>query len=92
MSTDTPWLWCSTRFGRVVVTRHAQERMSQRGVSVEELKSLLETGSIKNKDGRHLWIVKSFDDRNDNRVCAACVEDSALVIKTVMTHWEEYTG
>ncbi|MBF0460639.1 MAG: DUF4258 domain-containing protein [Magnetococcales bacterium] len=54
-----------------------------------ELREIVETGDIKWQGDRHLWIFKVFPNRNDNMVCAAAVEEEVLVIKTVMTNWED---
>jgi hypothetical protein len=49
----------------------------------------VETGTVKRKDDKHLWILKNYADRTDNKLCAAAVIEEALVIKTLMTHWQE---
>jgi hypothetical protein len=36
----------------------------------------------------HHWLYKHFADRDDNLLCAAVVLETALVVKTVMHHWE----
>ena len=62
----------STRFGKeVYVTRHARERMAQRGIIETELADLLENGEARYKDPERLWIAKAFPERNDNLICAA---------------------
>lgn len=38
-------------------------------------------------DEKHCWIFKSYSNRDDNLVCAAVVMSSAIVIKTLMTHY-----
>jgi hypothetical protein len=55
------------------------------------LSDLVETGNVKHKDERHIWIYKAYPDRRDNLICAAAVLEDMLVIKTLMTHWQEYT-
>ncbi|WP_280562378.1 DUF4258 domain-containing protein [Chromohalobacter sp. 48-RD10] len=80
------------RFGLdVYVTRHARERMAQRGMTEVLLGELLETGQMRYKDDTRLWIAKAMEGRNDNLVCAAVVLEDRLVVKTVMHHfqWEE---
>ncbi|MCK2046334.1 DUF4258 domain-containing protein [Chromohalobacter salexigens] len=80
------------RFGLdVYVTRHARERMAQRGMTEVLLSELLETGQMRYKDDTRLWIAKAMEGRNDNLVCAAVVLEDRLVVKTVMHHfqWEE---
>lgn len=80
------------RFGLdVYVTRHARERMAQRGMTEVLLSELLETGQMRYKDDTRLWIAKAMEGRNDNLICAAVVLEDRLVVKTVMHHfqWEE---
>jgi hypothetical protein len=79
----------STRFGKdVLVTIHAQHSMSMRKVDDKALQHLIEHGTIKRKDQRRMWIYMKFDDRNDNLVCAAAVEEDAVIVKTIMINWE----
>lgn len=79
----------STRFGRAVrITRHASERMRDRGITDELLSDLIETGTVRHKDDIRLWIFKSYPDRDDNLICAAAVLEDEVIIKTVMHHFE----
>ncbi|MHB0776544.1 DUF4258 domain-containing protein [Halomonas sp. WWR20] len=75
----------------VHVTRHARERMVQRGITEALLGELLETGQTRYKDDIRLWIAKAMEGRNDNLVCAAVVLEDKLIVKTVMHHfqWED---
>ncbi|CAO1661381.1 DUF4258 domain-containing protein [Halomonas sp. NYA30] len=82
----------SKRFNREVhITRHARERMQQRGLNEAQLSELLETGKTRFKDETRLWIAKAFVQRTDNLICAAVVLEDQLIVKTVMHHfeWEE---
>ena len=36
----------------------------------------------------HLWIYKHIAERDDNLLCVAAVVENALIVKTVMHHWE----
>ena len=79
----------SRRFGRPVrITRHAAERMRDRGITEELLWDLIETGTVRHKDDIRLWIFKSYPDRDDNLICAAAVLEDEVIIKTVMHHFE----
>ena len=79
----------SQRFGREVrITRHAFERMRDRGITESLLYDLIETGTARHKDDVWLWIFKSYTDREDNLICAAAVLEDELIIKTVMHHFE----
>lgn len=79
----------SERFGKNVwITRHARESMLRRGVDVAMLERVIEEGEIKHRDTMNLWVFKHFQERTDNLVCAAVIEQAAVVVKTVMIHWE----
>ena len=79
----------SQRFERrVTVTRHAQERMKQRGISEADLLELLECGGVRYKDEIRLWVAKHFEGRSDNLICAAVILEEQLVVKTVMHHFD----
>jgi hypothetical protein len=63
--------------------------MTQRGLSPGLVEALIETGQVKCKDPEHWWIFAAVDGRDDNLVCAAVISREALIVKTLMTHWEE---
>ena len=57
----------SARFQRrIVVTRHARERMSQRGISDDVLVDVIDNGATRYRDATHLWAFKEFPERHDN--------------------------
>jgi hypothetical protein len=75
----------SIRFQRpVVLTQHAQVRMVQRSISMEELLVVVDTGDTRFKDDTHLWAFKNLPGRTDNLVCAVLVQEDVVVVKTVM--------
>lgn len=79
----------STRFQRsVILTRHAEQRMSERGISDAMLLEVIDTGDTRYADATHLWAFKDFPARDDNCLCAVLVLESAVVVKTVMHHFE----
>lgn len=85
--------WTSARFGKVVLlTHHAAKRMDERGLHAALLSELVETGAIKRKDAEHWWIFRAFEGRADNAICAAVICREAIIIKTLMTHWEDRDG
>ena len=78
----------STRFNRpLVFTRHALQRMEERGISPAELRAVVDTGSTRYKDATHLWAFQHIAGRDDNLVCAVLVLEDAVVVKTVMHHF-----
>ena len=79
----------SQRFGKNVwVTHHARESMLRRGVDTATLERVIEEGEIKRRDEVNLWVFKHIQDRADNLICAAVVEQAAVVVKTIMINWE----
>ncbi|HJR70593.1 MAG TPA: DUF4258 domain-containing protein [Gammaproteobacteria bacterium] len=80
----------SQRFQRTIgVTRHAQQRMEERGIDDARLLDLIDSGETRYKDATRLWIYKKYADRDDNLLCVAAVLlDDTLVVKTVMHRFE----
>ncbi|MCL5059586.1 MAG: DUF4258 domain-containing protein [Candidatus Thermoplasmatota archaeon] len=79
----------SKRFARpVVVTLHARARMAERNISETMLLEVIDTGDTRYRDKNHLWACKSFPEHADNMLCAVLVLEDALVVKTVMHHFE----
>lgn len=83
----------SRRFNRIVViTQHAAQRMSQRGITDELLLDLIDSGEVKYKDEVRLWIAKHYAELSDNLLCAAVVLENVVVVKTVMHHFDWELG
>ncbi|MGE0049466.1 MAG: DUF4258 domain-containing protein [Acidithiobacillus sp.] len=79
----------SSRFDRaVILTHHARSRMQERGVTDAELLAIIENGTVRAKDERRIWIYREFAGRQDNLLCVAALLEDALIVKTIMTHWE----
>jgi hypothetical protein len=72
----------------VVVTRHAALRMVERDISDSDLLDVIDTGESRYKDVAHLWAFKYFPGRDDNLLCAVLILETAVVVKTVMHHFE----
>ena len=79
----------STRFGLpVVLTEHARQRMAERNMSDALVLEIIDTGTLKDAGKGHYWLYKHVISRTDNLLCVAAVIDNAVVVKTVMHHWE----
>lgn len=79
----------SMRYARpVIVTHHAAQRMAERGVSDAVLLRLIDEGLTRYRDESHLWAWMDVPDREDNLVCAVLVLEDAVIVKTLMHHWE----
>ena len=79
----------SVRFNLpVVLTDHAMSRMAERNVDFELILEIIDTGTLKDAGRANYWLFKHFADRNDNLLCVAAVIDNAVVVKTIMHHWE----
>ena len=72
----------------VWLTNHAIEAMAKRKITLPEVKTLIESGSFKSVEGSDGWIFYNFPEREDNLICAAVVNDQAIIIKTVMIRWQ----
>lgn len=72
----------------VVVTSHARRRMDERGISEALLLDIIDTGMDRSAGRGHHWLYKHYPERTDNLLCVAAVITGAVVVKTVMHHWE----
>ncbi|MGH8118440.1 MAG: DUF4258 domain-containing protein [Rhodanobacteraceae bacterium] len=78
----------SERFQRPLrITRHARQRMAQRGIDEALLLDLVETGTLKFRDAAHAWVFKRYAVLDDDLLCAAVLPESAATVKTVMHHF-----
>lgn len=78
----------SIRFGRAIqLTDHAKKRMAQRDIDERRILDIIETGTVKHKDERRIWLFKSYAERSDNLLCVAALLGDALIVKTVMHHF-----
>lgn len=77
---------------QLVITDHAEERMRSRGVTLEELVKVIETGKVKPKEKLfHYWVYKSFKNRIDNLVCFSVVlEKPFLIVITTLVNWRPH--
>ena len=79
----------SQRFNRpVVLTRHAQARMTERWIDEVALIEVIDSGETRYSDATHLWVYKEIPARSDNLLCAVLVLEDRVVVKTVMHHFE----
>lgn len=58
-------------------------------IDIATLERVIEEGDIKRLDEVNLWVFTHIQERADNLICAAVVEQAAVVIKTVMVNWEQ---
>ena len=78
-----------SRFDReVVVTRHARQRMADRGIADALLLRVIDEGSVRYRDANHLWVWLEVPSRDDNLLCAVLVLEGKLIVKTVLHRWE----
>ena len=81
-------LMFSQRFSLGIrLTHHAMARMAERQLTQTLILDLIESGELRYKDARHLWIFNRYPERNDNLICVAVVLEKMLVVKTVMHHF-----
>lgn len=62
--------------------------MAERSISEADLLEIIDTGAVRYRDDTHLWAFKHFPARQDNLLCAVLVLENAVVVKTVMHHFE----
>ena len=62
--------------------------MVERDVSDSLLLQLIDRGVTRYSDATHLWAWMDVPGRNDNLVCAVLVLEDAVIVKTIMHHWE----
>ena len=72
----------------IVLTKHAQTRMVERKVTIEQVVEIVDTGETKFADLTHLWAFKALANRDDNLICAVLVLEDKVVVKTIMHHFE----
>lgn len=69
----------SERFQKPIrLTDHARIRMDERGLNESTLLDLVESGQIKRKDERHIWIFKHYPEGHDNMLCVAAMRERPL--------------
>ena len=62
--------------------------MAERHVSDEVVQAIIDTGTLKGAGSSHYWLYQEVPGRTDNLLCMAAVIDNAVVVKTIMHHWE----
>ena len=72
----------------VVLTEHARLRMAERNVDSILVLDIIDTGTLKDAGNAHYWLYKQVPQRTDNLLCVAAVIDNAVVVKTILHHWE----
>ena len=62
--------------------------MQSRKVGADVVLKIIDTGYLRYSDPVRLWAWLELPDRQDNLLCLALVLEDAVVVKTVMHHWE----
>ena len=62
--------------------------MAERSMTTALILEIIDTDTHKDAGNGHCWPYKHFDNRADNLLCLAAVIENALVVKTIMHHWE----
>ena len=62
--------------------------MAERRVTPELLLRVIDEGDIRYSDAARLWVWVHVPGRDDNLLCAVLVLEDAVIVKTVMHHWE----
>jgi hypothetical protein len=74
---------------KLVVTKHARERMASRAITLETLVDVIESGTaIKKTEESKFWVYKSISGRDDNTVCLSiAINEPNLVVITALVNW-----
>jgi hypothetical protein len=74
---------------QIVITDHAEVRMKQRGVSLEEISIIINSGKIINKEiPNKYWVYKRFLNRTDNLICLSIsIENPYLIVISTLVNW-----
>jgi len=62
--------------------------MRARNVTQELVLLIVDTGFVRCSDPARLWTWLEVPGRDDNLLCLALVLEEAVVVKSVMHHWE----
>lgn len=62
--------------------------MAERNIDRALLLRVIDEGGTRYSDATHLWAWSEVPGRDDNLLCAVLVLEEAVVVKTVMHHWE----
>jgi uncharacterized protein YsxB (DUF464 family) len=63
--------------------------MAKRHVTLVEVKTLIEQGTLSAKGDGHAWIAHDFQWRGNNLVCAAVVIADAVIVKIIIVDWQQ---
>lgn len=80
--------WSERFQRRVWLTDHALARSAERNIPVDMLLDVIETGTLRDQEGGHCWIWKAVEGRDDNLLCVAVLLAEAVIVKTVLHHFE----
>ncbi len=74
---------------KLILTKHALERMKEREVSRSLVIEILQTGkAIEKKKNGKWWIYKKVKLRKDNDVClSVTIESPHLILITALVNW-----
>jgi hypothetical protein len=76
-------LWLTRRADRACTPAHDRAH-----IDAALVLELIDTGTLKDAGSSHYWLCKHLPDRTDNLLCVAAVIENAVVVKTIMHHWE----
>ena len=74
---------------KLILTKHALERMSEREVSRAIVEEVIESGNAlkKTTEGKW-WVFKKIKNRSDNFVCLSIsIESPNLIVITTLVNW-----
>jgi hypothetical protein len=63
--------------------------MKEGNADNDSILDILDNGTLKMKDDSHFWAYKAYPERDDNMLCVAAIDGTAVIVKTVMHHFSE---
>ena len=74
---------------KLIITKHAVERMQERDISRSIVEEVIETGnSLKKSKKDKWWVFKKVKGRKDNDICLSIsIEEPNLIVITTLINW-----
>lgn len=73
----------AARFGRLVYTRHAYERMAERNAAAEDVERAIQTATTCMKQPAGTWKVSGGRDRDGDALDVVCAVAEGVVVVTL---------
>lgn len=77
---------------KLIVTEHARNRMTTRGISIDQVIELIENGiAMKKKDRNKYWVYRQGAKLEQASICLSiAVESPNVILITTMINWRPH--